>query len=200
MNKTVSVVIVVIMFISPGYAYNALEQNNIYRNQLNELARQQQAENQNHLLYYKGNSETSLPQSKQIRDSNASAKEKNLYAKKGVQFKVDNENKTQFSDKASISNNNKEELKQEVTIPKNEEKKGTSLKSTAKTGLKSVSNKVNQVKETTLQLNSTQKQKTNSPKVDLKPAVSEQLKNNATPKPEHKPAQTPLTGRNADAE
>lgn len=194
MNKAVSVVIVAIMLMSPGYAYNALEQNNIYRNQLNELARQQHAENQNHLLYYKGVRDVPIGQSRKTSALSVSATEKNIYAKKGVKFKVDNSNETQLSDEASVSN--KEELKLGETTAKNETKKTVNLKSTAKTGLKSVANKVNHVKETTLQLNSAQNQKTSLPKEGLKPAVSVPSKNYSAPKP----SQIPMAGKNADAE
>ncbi len=194
MNKAVLVVVVAIMLMSPGYAYNALEQNNIYRNQLNELARQQHAENQNHLLYYKGVGDVPLGQSRKTSALSDSGAEKNIYTKKGVQFKVDNSNETQLSGEANVSN--KEELKTKETTAKNEGKKSINLKSTAKTGLKSVANKVNHVKETTLQLNSAQNQKTSLPKDGLNPAVSVRSKNYSAPKP----AQTPMVGKNADAE
>lgn len=174
MKKIVTSIIFAALVTTPASAFNAQKQHELYRSELDTLAKKQHAENQRYMLYYKGSANYTGTQD---GTPSVAANKKDIYAKKGVKFKVD-------------------EVKQEQKLKEvqaQEEKQKADLKTELKPPVKAIiPSKLNLNNTPKLNIDIS-KVNVNIPKSLSKPAIQK-----TTPVKEQ--INQPLSGKNADAE
>jgi len=197
MKKFILSVITLALFAPSSSAFNALNEHNKYRSELNSLADKQYSENQKYLLYYKGPANYT---GASTRTSVSSGSKKDIYVKKGVKFKVDEAKQEQRLKEVKAAE--EKDVKKETpkqTEPKKAVSASTPVKSSSKPSLKPSSKPAQKPK-----LKATkpiQKPHVELPKVNVNMPVKNAVKSVVQKKSTNpEPVQIPLNGKNADAE